>query len=391
MKKRRLAAIMMAGVMALSMIPGFGVAAASPIEPSTIKLKKSLRMDSAIDNPPVSNFVFEFEEVTGDAPVLDDITISYEGNENPTETKPEMNQNVSVSVDYYNQESTLKFNSQDLVADNFPHAGLYEYTVKESATGSNYTSVANSTGLTDSMKYSKAEYTLKILVANNNTDGTLYIAQVGYTKTKDDAGQPVTAGGKSTEMVFVNEYEKDSDNGGGGDPDDNNTSLSVKKVIAGEYADMSKMFDFEITLYPNATTDATTCEGIIYREDGSKDNVAVTYGQKKTFQLGHNDELRFSYLPVGAKYNVTETTAANYTATVSGVVEGNTISNQPLNQFVKDYTAGDNKDDKITVTNTYRETPQTGIATDVLPFVILMVVAVVGMIVYAAVRRRFHA
>lgn len=255
-------------------------------------------------------------------------------------------------------QKTAAFTDQDgnpLTGADFPYAGEYVYTVKETAG-------TNTAGTDTAVKYSSAEYQVHFFVANktanttnyNGDDGALdanggaglYIAAISaarmtttddYNATKTDftpvkvnttlgSGYNKAANALDFQNMYV-EYSK----------------LKLAKKVSGPYADQTKYFTFSTKIdvpaagvVKNAAGDPLTASYTAYVYDASvtpntrvaaADNnghpVEYTFvsGTAQDVLLKHNQYLLFETsdgeknLPVGTTYTSTEAAAPDYTAT----------------------------------------------------------------------------
>lgn len=227
----------------------------------------------------------------------------------------------------------------------FPHAGVYEYTLKE--TPDTY----HGTG---TVAYSADEYLLRVYVANK-ADGSVYIQTITAEKN----------GAKQAEVLFTNTYTKDA-------------SLTITKNTVGTLANKEQDFEFTIK-FTNAATSTVT--GILGQIDGNEYRFPV--GQEIKFTLHDGQSLVFDSLPAGTRYVVTEIGAEDgYTPSVKVIENG---------QATQDTTAvkdGDSisvsalvgeQENKVTFVNTYQEIAITGIVMNNLPFILLIGAGVVAL------------
>ena len=213
-------------------------------DPAQAAITKILQMPDGTVIPTM-DFTFNFDKVSLDGATTDpaknampglSTTISYPPS--PMGTYTPASGIVSVPVQ-----------STNFVASkNWPHAGLYVYTLTENKP-------ANT-----KVTYSYAEYTITVWVANCTSgagcNNGLYVASLVAEKTKDDAGTPVIpaqkviptpGGGDGTysKLIFVNGYLESND-GNPTVPSDH--ILNVSKTVTGSYGDLSKYFPFEVTV-----------------------------------------------------------------------------------------------------------------------------------------------
>ena len=277
-------------------------------------------------------------------------------------------------------------------------AGEYEYTVTESQTAD--PAVAN--GDHEKLIMSGAEYTMDVYVTENEKTSALEISNIIVKRTKDDAGKNAN-GVKVTDIGdddangfnFTNTYVQEA--GTGTDPTnpapDYTTygSLDVSKIIktdAADKADTNKEFDFTATFTFPAGTNAATL--------GAKatigDSTTTITGASYTFKLKHNQNVKFTGLPVGTKISVTESATPNYKGSAAVVINGTTQDPVTATKYDEALTVSDKslgqKKNTVDVTNTYDYVPTTGIVMNTLPYVLMIVLCGAALIAFVAFKRR---
>lgn len=270
------------------------------------------------------------------------------------------------TVDYSNADTVTSGISSKTVAEifsgvTFPHAGVYTYTVQETA---GETSVENGT-----VTYDGSVYTVRVYVKNTENGG-LAIDQITAAKSGAAGTEE-----KQDAIKFVNKFEK-------------TTSLTVAKHTKGALADKTKAFTFKVTFTKPATYDGSTFVS---------GNDTYTFGQEYTFTLADGGQKVFSNLPAGTRYVVTEVEAADgYAPSVTVVENGTqTVTNKTAADADSLATAETGKTNlagegtnTVTFTNTYKDVPITGIIMNNLPFVILILAAAAGLVGYLVIRRK---
>ena len=326
-------------------------------------------------------------------------------------------------------------------ADDFPHAGVYLYHVKEKPP----------TTLNPNMTYSIAEYDMYVYVSNVDSatpDGTLKIDDVGFRITQFEttglvqppvatpaAVTPTPMPGSNTTApkdnpVFTNRFAPPAD-------------LEVNKKVTGEFADTERAFIYTLVINrPQAVADASTAAetyvGSIYNAGNATPVGTVTVSfaqgailgaitsstvttQNGTFLLKHNQTLDFldtsvnpivtdpgvrDGLPAGSTYALTEAGTPGYTVAVDiwnnedagdpktetqpalAGTSGNPLTiNNTTTGGTRALTLGDGQN-RSEWLNTYQVVTPTGILLNNLPFILLIVVAVGGFVLYIASKRR---
>lgn len=341
MKFKKFKTAAAAGLMVAVMCMGTVVSAAD-IPTVNAEIQKDFQIAEGITVPDIT-FTFTFERKESDAPEIEDKTVTYSSNDGVT--------------------SGI---SSKTVADifsgvTFPHAGVYTYTVKETAGA---TSVENGT-----VTYDGSVYTVRVYVKNTENGG-LAIDQITAAKSGAAGTEE-----KQDAIKFVNKFEK-------------TTSLTVAKHTEGALADKTKAFTFKVTFTKPATYDGSTFVS---------GNDTYTFGREYTFTLADGGQKVFSNLPAGTRYVVTEVEAADgYAPSVTVVENGTqTVTNKTAADADSLATAETGKTNlagegtnTVTFTNTYKDVPITGIIMNNLPFVILILAAAAGLVGYLVIRRR---
>ena len=275
---------------------------------------------------------------------------------------------------------------------NWPDAGKYEYTVKETAATPTITDTKHQT-----MIMSKAEYTMDVYVSNG--DNGLEISNIIVNKKKDDKGTAATgkediSNTDSNGFNFTNTYVQEA--GTGTDPTNpdptyaTNGSLNVTKAIEanGGTVDAEKDFDFTATFTFPKGTDATTLGGV-KNADGHV--ISINENGTCTFKLKANKNMKFTGVPVGTKINVTESATPNYKGSAVSVFNG---QSQPKVEAAKydmaltvTNTLGQ-KQNKVDVTNTYDYVPTTGIIMNTLPYVLMIALCGAALMAFVAFKHR---
>lgn len=307
------------------------------------------------------------------------------------------------STDLAGEAGTYTKLSQKIDFGNPTEAGKYEYTVKEGAS-SPVVPISNEH---DKLIMSQAEYTMDVYV--QETASGFEIKKIIVNKVKDDEGNGVTGkvdiGGNvgSNGFNFTNTYAQEAGTGTdptnpGTDPDDDYTkygSLNVSKKVILNTTDATasiptEKFDFTVKFEFPKGTDKKTLGGV---KDKDGNEVTITNGET-TFQLAHNENMKFTGLPVGTTITVTEKAKANYKAsakvTLNGVAQTPDVAaskyNAPLTP-VDQKKLGQNKN-TVDVTNRYNNVPTTGIIMNTLPYVLMIALCGAALFGFVAFKRR---
>lgn len=302
------------------------------------------------------------------------------------------------SISFIESETgtTKKVSSSEIKFAPFTEEGKYEYTVKEKESNPVINDSAN-----EKLIMSKAEYKMDVYVVENPV-GTFKVDQIVVNKTKNDKGADeggkVDISGDQTKNTFnfVNTYVQEA--GTGTDPTNpdpdykKNGALKVSKTIdaQGETPSTTDSFSFTAKFIFPEGTDATTLGGV----KGNGKDVTLTEGAY-TFTLKHEENMKFTGLPVGTKITVTEAGAANYKGSASVVLNGGNAKIVAAGKYHEDLTAVDGNKDKlgqnkntVDVTNTYNHVPTTGIIMNTLPYVLMIALCGAALFGFVAFKRR---
>lgn len=136
-------------------------------------------------------------------------------------------------------------------------------------------------------------------------------------------------------------------------------SVTVTKTVTGGLGDINKAFEFDSK---------------VVLDDGT------TYSSE-TFWLAHNDVKELKNIPLETKLQIQEKNAERYTTTV-------TVGGREIAAVNGVYTVDINTGDiVIAVENNKEAVPDTGISMDTLPYILIML-AVIGGIVFTVIRKR---
>lgn len=213
--------------------------------------------------------------------------------------------------------------------------GIYKYEVTETA--------SNTAGVT----YSDEKLFLVLSVVRDEESNKHYVAALHYENEN----------GSKTDNDLTNVYDSGS--------------LKVTKQIEGNMADMDKKFAFTITFNAGSKTFLSEIESD--NMNGKWNDETLTY----TVSLGDNESVTLSNIPAGVTYTVEED-AENYESEIAYGDQADT------------HTISADDQDTVTVTNTLSQPIDTGVFMDSLPYVLLLVGACAGLVVFFARRRMTH-
>lgn len=424
MKNKKIVKKLFAGVMALSLCLGTTgiVAVAAPedeaAKTNAVSLTKELDIADGIQTPKVT-FTFNFAQDT-------EGTYQTKGGGLPVATTeyPLHSVKLMFTADDVQKDGKIVKESKNILAKaEFPTAGVYKYTVTEEVGD---TSVENGNG-EGTMKYDTTTYNMFVVVKNGN-DGKTVIDNVIVEKEGGEGAKDVkvnpapttnedkntgnaaegddtnaAATGAGNDFRFVNSYTKTTGEEpekpiDPGEDDTPHSALKVSKTVVGDMADLTQEFSFAITLNYPETAKNVAEEITAYRvgKDGKvKETLDFKEGTANSFKLSDGEYISFKELPAGTTYVVEETGTRNYTGSISTTSNNNApaekTAEKSANLVASQAVVGEIVDgNSAAVTNTYDDqsaTP-TGIIVNNLPYVALLLVAVVGCVVIFAGRKR---
>ena len=322
-----------------------------PAETSEAAITKILKVPYGTDIPEDMSFEFTVTAVAEDEgePTEDMPVIGEKGVVTINIGKSHELEDTVGDVDSYYLESDELFEDVD-----WPHAGVYEYSIKE--TSGTY-KVNTTPPPTEIIEYSEAEYTVIVYVLENE-EGELEISHIAAVKITDDDGEPIQedeqdktdptpGGGNNTEneysqMIFVNTYVLTNDGTDPKNPDD--WTLAIGKKVCGNFSDSSVYFEYTMTVTaPSLLSGNPVYKAYVVKEDPKKpgtyeidtspdngaesgnDYIEFISGTEMKFSLKHGQHLVFLDAPVGLSYTITETGTSGYTPSVT-VKYDNTLS-----------------------------------------------------------------
>ena len=390
----------------------------------------------------------------------------WEDEKTPTANMPKIGQDLvppvpgtgKITVDFFGNPSGV--NHDNPVGDTevywkesaelfgnitWPHAGVFEYEIRELA-GTNNTNHPNPPPSPpdpvppyEVSTYSGAAYSVKVYVGVDDDTGDLVITHIGALRIIDDKGNQVpdeeqeklivTPGGGTgadysydrSQMIFVNTYVKTNGGPDVEDPDD--WTLAINKEVAGDMSDPTVYFAFNMKITkPSLVSGAPTYLAYVVEENpttnnfeivtssdnfsgtiGSGGSIPFKTGETVNFKLKHGQWLAFTDTPVGTNYVVSEVGSAGYapSATINGgfkeqgekgaglLIPDIDPQTENIHYIVPLYV--ENGDSMVLFLNDRGEISQTGINTDNLPFIALfavMTMALAGFIVYRVRREK---
>ena len=389
-----------------------GKVVGSQTTPAIGTLSKVLEVSDGVEIPDLT-FSYAFEKVSVDTNTSDPAKATMPDLSTTTAilgaSTPTSGTDDQAGLNLYKADSPNFLPTA--AGDFFPHAGAYVYNVTETA------SVAETLGTDASITYSDAQYEMIVHVANEKVDGKFtgktYVSAIEYRIKKNDAGEiPVDEDGDSiadskADPVFTNRYKQ-------------LTTLEISKTVAGEYGDLTREFDFSVTLNKSPAEEAAapTYVGKIFKIGDTTfatqigADVSFVFSEGDTtktvngIKLKHDEVLIFATipttgtpLPTGTTYTVTENLSdaarpgeKDYLPSVIVTENGGTPAAGPV------VTAGESLTVPVTTlgedaniaafTNTHQNPTITGVLINNLPYIMLILLAVGGLIAFIAFKRK---
>ena len=318
--------------------------------PSKVVIERTVEN---VSNPITNTFTYTFCSVGTGAGCTIDNTIVFNGSEAVSDNK------------------VVK--TKDLTFDGFTYTkpGDYTYTLTETATSND--------------AYPKDDvnnYTIVVSVrnevdANNIPTGNFTASLV----LKDKDGEKVTTTGSNPPKAeFVN-----------GINDSNFGHLVVSKTVKGTSADVNEYFPITVTFGDSNTYSITGVDqSVVYNGSTianpteTTNGTATIYlknGQSATIGRSGSGSSAFDTIPVNTTYSVSEnkgTYTATYKVNNGSEVTGDSFSNASV-------ASGSNL---VAFTNTKNSSPVTGVIVNVVPYILLVVVAICGTLIYTTLKAR---
>ncbi len=226
----------------------------------------------------------------------------------------------------------------------YTSVGIYTYTIKQTA------------GTNAGVEYWSEDIRLVVTVIQDAVTGLIRVAAVhtegtGTGQKSDDITNTYSAG-----------------------------SLAVTKTVTGNMGDRSKYFAIKVTLTGEAGKNyasSYTVSGGSKLGNGTDDSNSstISIGTPATFYLKHGETFTIKNLPYGVTYTVAE---ADYTT--EGYEEAEINFPDPDKKI-------DSASETVTIINNKQATVDTGIVLDSLPYVLLLVLSIGGVVLFVLKRR----
>lgn len=360
----------------------------NPIQTVELKIKKVLNLPSADVKTPEVEFKFKFEQHSFNAkedqkakcPAIGDQSVKYAAKETEAADDKDANKN-GVQL--------IQTTGDALKGVSFTEAGQYTYKVTEEE--------KTLTGLV----CSKAEYLVSIFV-KTKADNKFTVDNIQIKKTKDDNGQDVIEqktqydGSKdeSNKFEFNNNYDlkAGNDNPTGTDiTTEDKKGFVLQKKVAGEAGKVNanEPFTFNFTVSKPAGSNAADTAfdyKIVNAKGVAGDKQTANYGTAFDVVLHHGDRVVFANVLLGSTVKAKETKDAGYTHSLESSKMNNVAVTNVNDIEETGKNIGDKGDNSIIFVNT-QQTP-TGILLNSLPFIVLALVALAGIVFF--VKNRKH-
>lgn len=375
---KRLASVLMAGVLAAGMI---GVTAFAETKTgvqgsgtaiTSVDVKKIVKTDG---NTYAPNTTFEFEvtpaTVTAGEKVDTDATDATKGNVvyNGVQDGLKFNTGAAFSPTEGEVKASYEATGKLTVdASKFSKAGVYKYTVTEKNTSY------------QGINKDKSNYTVYVYVYAN-TDGSLYVGYVSSYKQGDD-------GNTKADLSFTNNYGDETIP----DPDPDHPSntthdIEIKKEITGNMANKSDQFKVEVTV----TTSEEKQEYykvVTSTIAGATNPTVIKSGEKATFTVTNDTTIHIYGLTKSDKVTIKETdenvSSNGYKVSYQSKI-GDTTNYYPDKDSIENLKV--TKDGSTaTITNTKNASTPTGIILTYAPYILM--IALAGAMAFFFLRRR---
>lgn len=395
--KKSLALVLALGFSASCLVQVQALGGPHPGVPQTpvkqLKIKKVLNLPSADVKTPAVKFFFTFTKH------------SYNGETDKTSECPDIT--VAKSVDYSEADTTdgdankqglqlVKTTENVLKGVTFAKAGQYTYKVTENQT------LADNTTLPQGLVMSKAEYLVSIFtktIANNKVVvDNIYIAQLKKDDGTDIDGEKKKVDYDSTsdttnKFEFNNNYDPKAGNDnplGKEITEDDKKGFVLQKNVEGEKANANEEFTFSLTVTkPEGShgSDQNFNYKVVDSNGTAGDASQGAYGTAFEVKLKKGCRVVLSSVLLGSKVQAEETVSAGYTKTLAaGQCKFNGTAIATVDDLKAGKNIGDKGDNSIIFVNT-QQTP-TGILLNSLPFIVLALVALAGIVFF--VKNRKH-
>lgn len=246
-------------------------------------------------------------------------------------------------------------------ASAYPAVGVYKYQVSE---------VAPTTNVTAGVTYDTTttyEVWVTIFNGDNGYERAIGIHSIGT----DEDGKPTD--NKATSVAITNSYAA--------------YNLTVSKVVTGSSADLRDQFDITVTF--SSPADGTVLKSSITTTPSTNSGITVTPDVNNPYKfvisgIGNGENVVFGNIPANVQYTVVET---DKTGSISEkeYTDSYTLNGTVLEGTVSTTIAASGN--AVVVTNSLSETPDTGVRTDTMPYILLMAFVAILAVAFVAKKR----
>lgn len=346
-------AAVLAGTMALSMVPATALAATVTDTNAPQTISKTWNFKSSYQYSKDETFTFELTHITGKDEKVG------------TNKLQDLSDFGTKTVSF--QTAKGEGNSATGSAALSKIFGSYNFTLP----GVYYFKLAEKTGDNKSITYSTETYTVQVSV--DWADPVAHTAEVKQVNVvKDDASKDdfeATAKKKVSAASFTNATDKA------------NNKLTVKKTVSGAAANTVDGFDFTVKLeglQPGYTYQVTASDDVTVADAKADNDGKATVSAT----LKHGQYLEVNKLPNGAKYTVSEVD--------TGYTETYKVDNGESKQGLTTGEQTVKASSEVDFNNEKGFAPQTGITMNSLAGIVVATVAVAGGVTLV-IRRRNRA
>ncbi len=370
------------------------VSAADPTPITKLNILKKLKLPVGVKTP-AKTFSFNFakhsfngnENDKGKLPTIVAPTVAYDGNET-LGTGKTINKDASLNLEAINWNKpgqyTYEISEAAITPDTTTPNDVYEgkWTKSPAKYLISFFVVKKDTKLMVSKIFIKRE----VADANDGTDSPAQQAKVEYN--------PNPKTGEENGLKFTNIYNKKVKPivpGGQNPPDETKQKkgLRIEKKAEGSDLFKAQIFEFKVHITKPDTVAADDDSKIKYfctPESGNPTDNA--YGDI-TFKLKNDQSGVFSNVWLGSKVTVEETDAQGGTTPgIEGKANGITIEAGENTPFkTKEFILGEDKDGNYVLYKNKEQTA-TGVLLDNLPFILIALLAVIGIFFFLKNRKR---
>lgn len=314
---------------------------------TNIKLNKLYQISGAVN--------VTGSEADESAKVYPDETLKFVST--PNEANP-TDQNITIA----DLKVTGTTGEMAITLPEYKEIGKYIYTVTETA------------GTAKAATYAKDAIELTVLVTYNENHTALEAELILTQKTAGN--DTIISDGKTKVDTFVNKYEVGQ--------------LDVKKTVKGNLASQEEEFEMTVKF----TSDKPVLSDITVKDGSTEGEAAITTiahgtGWKEytaTIHVKHGETVSFYNIPTGVSYVVEEN--AKHGEGEDGFDPNSADDTDYTIEYdnAKNGTISTTKSE-TTVTNTKNTSVETGIVMDSVPFVVMAVIAVLGLAAFTAKKR----